>query len=394
VPDIIGCLAIKTSFDLLSLRLAAGAQKGFRMPKDLAVANASQALKALAKYETQLESAKTYTEIRRIVDAAQAFKHLLRNVVEVKQRAERVVILGSVRIGAEIDTVKKRGGPGRGKTFTPSGKSLSGRGALDIPGTSRARLLKLKGLGRADALKLAEVLWEAGKDATIKAIIGEAREHSIKAQRADYEARRDRGADVADLVALADAGRRFNVIYADPPWEFKVYSGKGKQRSAERYYDTSSLEAIAALPIKQLAADDCYLFLWGVWPENPGALDIVKAWGFEFKTAGFVWVKTAPSAASVGLDGSGLHWGMGYHTRANTEFCLLATRGSPLRTGKDVHQVVVAPVMEHSEKPEEVRRRIERLTIGPYLELFARHPVPGWTVWGNEIGDELATAAE
>jgi len=79
---------------------------------------------------------------------------------------------------------------------------------------------------------------------------------------------------------------------------------------------------------------------------------------------------------------------MGYWTRANTEFCLLATKGAPLRLAEDIHQVVLAPVGEHSAKPQEVRSRIERLLAGPYLELFARHAIPKWTVWGNEVFEE------
>jgi N6-adenosine-specific RNA methylase IME4 len=99
-------------------------------------------------------------------------------------------------------------------------------------------------------------------------------------------------------------------------------SGKGKQRSAERYYDTSSIEAIKALPVAPLAADDCALFMWAVMPELPGALEVIKAWGFEYKTAGFTWVKQNKS-------GEGLFTGMGYWTRSNAEICLFATRGSP-----------------------------------------------------------------
>jgi N6-adenosine-specific RNA methylase IME4 len=173
------------------------------------------------------------------------------------------------------------------------------------------------------------------------------------------------------------------VILADPAWKFRAYSPKGEQRSAVRHYDTSSLDAIKALPVADLAMDDCALFLWGVWQELPGALDVIKAWGFEYKTVAFVWVKQ-------NRDGHGLFTGMGYWTRANSEFCLLATKGSPLRLAQDVHQVIEAPVGEHSAKPEEVRRRIERLFPGPYLELYARdQEVPGWTLWGNEIPSPL-----
>jgi len=136
--------------------------------------------------------------------------------------------------------------------------------------------------------------------------------------------------------------------------------------------------------IKQLAADDCALFPWAVWPE-PGVLQVIAAGGFDYKTAGFIWVKTTENAERITLNDEGLHWGMGYATRSNTEACLLATRGSPPRLAADVHQVVIAPVAEHSEKPDEVYHRIERLYPGPYLELFARRPRERWTTWGNEI---------
>jgi N6-adenosine-specific RNA methylase IME4 len=97
------------------------------------------------------------------------------------------------------------------------------------------------------------------------------------------------------------------------------------------------------------------------------------------------------------LEQSDLQWGMSYTTRANPEIMLLATRGAPMRLAAVVHQVVIAPHPgpgRHSEKPEEVRRRIERLYPGPYLELFGRKTVPGWTVWGNEIERGLMVSSD
>ena len=186
-----------------------------------------------------------------------------------------------------------------------------------------------------------------------------------------------------DLNSLIKANKKYSVIYCDAPWSFKVYSVKGKKRSAERHYPTQTLDAIKRVPVKKLAADDCVLMLWAVLPQIPEALQVIRAWGFEYKTTAFTWVKTVKSG--------GLHWGLGYWTRANCEICMLATKGSPKRLSKDVHQVVMEAVDRHSKKPYEVRRRIEKLVAGPYLELYGRRPFEGWTVWGNQIVKSIDT---
>jgi hypothetical protein len=127
---------------------------------------------------------------------------------------------------------------------------------------------------------------------------------AIEQERDAYRARTSTGGTVAALHALARAGMRFGVIYADPPWPFDTYSVQGRQRSPDRNYDTMTVEAIKAFPVAALAAEDSVLFLWGVWPELPGVLDVMAAWGFEYKTAGFVWVKLNPN-------GEGLFTGIG-----------------------------------------------------------------------------------
>jgi N6-adenosine-specific RNA methylase IME4 len=188
----------------------------------------------------------------------------------------------------------------------------------------------------------------------------------------------EHGCTVDDLVALAASGKRFPVIYVDPPYHFVNWSPTRTISSPDFHYETSAIDQIKQLPVAALAADDATLLLWGTWPLLPAALDLIRAWGFTYKTVAFVWVKQNPS-------GDGLHTGMGYWTRSNSEYCLLATKGAPKRLAPDVHQIILAPVGEHSAKPEEVRRRIERLLGGPYLELYTRNPVDGWTCWGNEI---------
>jgi N6-adenosine-specific RNA methylase IME4 len=175
--------------------------------------------------------------------------------------------------------------------------------------------------------------------------------------------------------------RTYGVIYADPPWSFRTWSNKGTGRSAISHYDCLDFPALAALPVAQLAAPNCVLFLWAPDPFLPRAFDLISAWGFEYKTVGFYWVKlnATPKHDADYFTGLG-HW-----TRANPEQCLLATRGKPRRQAKDVRRLVVERRREHSRKPDCVRERIERLVPGPYLELFARQTTDGWDCWGDQV---------
>lgn len=176
---------------------------------------------------------------------------------------------------------------------------------------------------------------------------------------------------------------RYSVIYADPPWSFKTYSNKGKEKSADNHYRCMSIEDIYNLPVQNIAADDCVLFIWVTFPLLEQGLETIKRWGFTYKTCGFNWVKKNKKSDSW-------FWGLGYWTRSNSEICLLATRGNPKRVSKSVHQVCDARIREHSRKPDEVRDGIVRL-IGdvPRIELFARERVAGWSAWGDEVDNDI-----
>jgi N6-adenosine-specific RNA methylase IME4 len=191
---------------------------------------------------------------------------------------------------------------------------------------------------------------------------------------------------------------RFPVILADPPVPFETWgkrSGGVDSRAAEAHYSTMSWGDLANLGplINAVAADDACLFLWLCQPLLIETLRMVDSWGgWSYRTKAFSWCKLTPQ------NGASFHVGMGYWTRANTEDVLLFTRGNPSRNRKDVYQLlatleaspyevpaVLAPVSRHSQKPEEVQTRVERLVGGPYLELFARRQRAGWTCLGNEI---------
>ena len=140
-----------------------------------------------------------------------------------------------------------------------------------------------------------------------------------------------------------------------------------------------SIEDIKALPVGELAAKDCALFLWITFPCLCEALEVLTAWGFSYKTVAFVWVKQ-------NRRNDDLFTGMGYWTRANAEICILATKGHPKRVDAGVRQVILSHIEEHSKKPDEARERIVRLMGDlPRVELFARQSPEGWDVWGNEV---------
>jgi N6-adenosine-specific RNA methylase IME4 len=180
---------------------------------------------------------------------------------------------------------------------------------------------------------------------------------------------------MSDLLALPRG--RFGAVYADPPWSWSSWSSTRQTRAASNHYGVMDLDGIKALPVADLAADDCALFMWSINSMLPQALDVMTSWGFAFKTVAFTWAKRTPS-------GAGWHMGMGYWTRQNTESCLLGVRGKPQRRDRGVRELVVDSRREHSRKPDSIARSIEALVPGPYLELFARESRPEWACWGNE----------
>ena len=160
--------------------------------------------------------------------------------------------------------------------------------------------------------------------------------------------------------------KKYSIIYADPPWRYKVYSKKGLGRSAESHYPTMELEDIRALPVGTLAADDCVLFLWTTIPLLHDCFSVMRAWGFSYKTVAFVWIKQNRKSDS-------LFWGMGHWTRANAEFCMLATKGRPKRRSAGVHQVILSHIEEHSKLMLQLEYQALRKSNPEICEAFEKH---------------------
>lgn len=191
--------------------------------------------------------------------------------------------------------------------------------------------------------------------------------------------------------------KKYKIIYADPAWNYnsRMALGKGAAKSsAEDYYNVMSIDDIMALPIKQISDKDCILFIWVTMPKLNEVFKVIDAWGFEYKTCGFVWVKrnkVFSEERNKNRNGIDDFMGQGRWVRQNAELCLIATKGKPKRISAKVRQIIYQPIQEHSQKPNEVRERIIEL-VGdlPRIELFARENHIGWDVWGIEVESSVA----
>jgi N6-adenosine-specific RNA methylase IME4 len=181
--------------------------------------------------------------------------------------------------------------------------------------------------------------------------------------------------------------KKYGVVYCDPAWQHQTFSAKGLE-GRPQHYPRMSIEEISALPVGDIAEKDCWLFMWITGPHFVigSHLPILKAWGFKPSGIAFTWVKTRKKAATLFMIDRDLHIGQGYTTRKNAEFCILARRGKPKRLRKDIHEIIISPLREHSRKPEEAWQRIEQFASGPYIELNSRTDRDRWDHWGNQVG--------
>ena len=175
--------------------------------------------------------------------------------------------------------------------------------------------------------------------------------------------------------------KKYNIIYADPPW---AYRNMGNiQATANEHYSTMNNQDICDLKVEDIADDNSILFLWATFPKIQEALDVIKAWGFEYKTVGFNWVKTNPKSGTP-------FFGVGWYTKSNAEVCLIGVKGKSPKVSNSVSSIVIEPRGKHSAKPNVVREKIVEFCGDiPRIELFAREKTKGWDVWGNEVKSDI-----
>jgi N6-adenosine-specific RNA methylase IME4 len=372
--------------------------------KTLANRRAAPQLAAYDEACRAVAAAKTVDAVKGLRDKNEAMRIWARQAgnrelevdcAEIRVRAER-------KLGELLIEAKKAGQVYRGKDRKVTDTAAPARVELQAVGIDKKLSMQAQRLAAVpprifESLvgQMRDELAERGRRVTLDLAGKLRKEERDQARRADYKSRKLLGCTRADLEKLAADGARFGVIYADPNWEYRTWSNKGSGRSASQHYDTAPDDDILSWGplIKSLAADDCALLPWVTGPQLPLALELIKAADFEYVTFGFDWMKL-----NRGVDPAGpftladVFMGGGHYTRANGELCFLAKRGNPQRLNADVRSAILAPLGPHSEKPK-IHDRIERLFAGPYLEMFARAPVKGWTVWGDEISREGFYAA-
>ena len=178
---------------------------------------------------------------------------------------------------------------------------------------------------------------------------------------------------------------KYEIIYADPPWQFSNKKTGGSMKSgAAHHYLTTGIEGLKNIDVNSIAADDCTLIMWYVGSMPQEAIDLVESWGFTIKNInGFVWGKLTVKLKKF--------FGMGFRTRAGTESAIIATKGKPKVYSHSVRAYHEFPVSKHSKKPIEYRDLIVELCGDlPRLEMFARESAPDWDVFGNEAPDSIS----
>lgn len=185
----------------------------------------------------------------------------------------------------------------------------------------------------------------------------------------------------------------FSTVVADPPWSFKFSTrnseagNNGWRGGGDRHYPLMTLDEVCALDVPALTAPDCVLLLWVPNSQLRSGLAVMEAWGFEHKNV-LTWVKHSKN------DPTRPAFGMGYWARGATEQVLLGVKGSPKPQSRSEVTWFGSAPERHSAKPDVFYEVVERLAVGPYLELFARRTRPGWTCWGNEVETPCATPQE
>jgi N6-adenosine-specific RNA methylase IME4 len=344
--------------------------------KELAVAVAVEPrdLSILVQGRRLIAKAKTLDEVRLIRDQAEAIRCYLRmreEGLEAQNDAAEIVLMAERR-GGEMLKVKPKN-PGTRGTGSVKVRSRNG---IALPETYEQQGLSPKDAERWQAIaSIPPEDFAAHVASTKRANARLTRAGAVRLAR-HLKTRRDagsfepRGAGiVGSLRQIIDRGERFATVYADPPWR---YGNQGTRAATDDHYITMTPDEICAEPVADIVEDNAHLHLWTTNAFHEAAFDVIRAWGFTYKSC-FVWIKP--------------QMGIGNYWRVSHEFLLFAVRGKAPFLVHDEPSWGEFDRGEHSSKPAEMIGKIERVSRGPYLEMYGRRPPakPGWTVYGNQV---------
>ena len=318
-------------------------------------------LEKISAFRSELAIAETIEEIKHLDTKASALAEIARKGKMSKSAQDEV---GAFRCdieakkGAWLDEYFPHGGYGSNqyKKVLSSNDSTLAEHGIDKHQSSNARLVNKEQELVAEAIE--EIKQDDKKVVTPSAVVSLVRNKKRKIRVEETEQ--------PNLDGI------YRVIYADPPWQYNA-DFMDKYGHAKSHYSTMSIEELCALPVADVRADDCVLFMWTTSPKLEQAFQVIKAWGFKYKTS-FVWDKVKHN--------------FGYYNSVRHEFLLIAGHGSSTPDVKELHDSVISIERsgKHSEKPEYFRELIDKLyTTGNKVELFARNKVEGWDTWGAEV---------
>lgn len=302
--------------------------------------------------------------------------------LEARNDASEIVLLAERRLGAMLKGMEKN----RGAQCQMKGRDSSGSPMM-LPPEDETPTLSDVGITRSQSSRWQSAAaypdpafnqWvtsmrEAGKELTSGALLKLGKQHQKqRAKPVRRKPKQDKEAPVTDtLDELIQTDQTFVCIYADPPWQ---YGNQATRAATDNHYQTMTVEAICEEPVANLVAENAHLHLWTTNAFLPDAFKVLSAWGFEYKSV-FVWVKP--------------QMGIGNYWRVSHEFMLLGVRGQAPFEDKGLRSWFEAKRTKHSRKPWQVREMIQKASPGPYLEMYGREPIKGWTVYGDQIEEKL-----
>lgn len=336
------------------------------MSQDRRLMLVSEARKALA----ECKSIGEVTEIRDKAEAVRAYLRLRGESLQAQNEAAEIKIRAERRAGEMLAAMELNGGDRKSDLHDARVKLPD----IGVSHSESHRWQRIASIDDetfeahiADRREASDELTTAGMIRLAKRTINDDRNAALS-QESVVE---------SDLQSLIDSGRKFKTIYADPPWK---YGNQGTRAATDNHYPTLSVDEICELPIGELAEDQAHLHLWTTNAFIFDAKKVIEAWGFEYKSV-LVWMKP-----QVGI---GNYW------RVNHEFLLLGVRGGfQFRDSDGAMQARMRSVVEHarighSRKPDLFAQMIERVSFGPFIELFARRARAGWSSWGNEVNPQF-----